>query len=35
VRQQTRWLSDAELDLVTSSAFALLEEVGIGLRGAG
>ena len=33
MRQQSRWLSDAELELVTGSAFALLEDVGIGVAG--
>jgi hypothetical protein len=33
MRQTTRWLSAAERDLLVDSAFALLEEVGLGLKG--
>jgi trimethylamine:corrinoid methyltransferase-like protein len=33
MRQETRWLSDAEKDLIAEAAFGLLEQVGIGVSG--
>ncbi|MEE4275484.1 MAG: trimethylamine methyltransferase family protein [Thermoleophilia bacterium] len=33
MKQETRWLTAAERDLLIDSAFALLDEVGLGLKG--